>query len=255
MNRLFLYLRTIEFRKNFLLAILSVIILIVSVFFALRSYTIHGESLPVPDLKGLTIEKAVTLLRDRGLRYSIDSLYIADLPGGTITEQDPAPNTKVKEKRTVYLTVVKKQPPDINFPDIENKPLAEAKAILLNAGVRVGNIAYRPNVALNIVLDATLNGKIVHAGDAIPKGVSINLTLGDGKGEAEVDIPNLIGLTLSEARLAASGGSSSLSIGEVIYEGPIGDTSKAVIIRQNPFVSDTLMKIAIGSRINIVLSK
>ncbi|MGX5689273.1 hypothetical protein [Arcticibacter tournemirensis] len=105
------------------------------------------------------------------------------------------------------------------------------------------------------VLEATLNGKTVHAGDVIPKGVVINLTLSDGKGDAEVDIPNLIGLTLNEARLAASGGSSSLSIGDVIYEGSIEDTSKAVIIRQNPFVSDTLVKIAIGSRINIVLSQ
>lgn len=255
MNRLFLYLRTIEFRKNFLLAILSVIILIVSVFFALRSYTRHGESLPVPDLKGLKIEEAVALLRDRGLRYSIDSLHIADLPGGTITEQDPAPNTTVKAKRTIYLTVVKKHPPDISFPDIENKPLEEAKAILLNAGIKIGNMTYRSHVALNTVLGASLNGKFVHAGDVVPKGVSINLTLGDGKGDAEVDIPNLIGLTLNEARLAASGGSSSLSIGEVIYEGSIADTSKAVIIRQNPVASDTLVKIPIGSRINIVLSQ
>lgn len=72
---------------------------------------------------------------------------------------------------------------------------------------------------------------------------------------AEVDIPNLIGLTLNEARLAVSGGSSSLSIGEVIYEGSIGDTSKAVIIRQKPVARDTLTKIPIGSRINIVLSQ
>lgn len=93
MNKLFLYLRTTEFRKSLLLAILSTIILILTVFFALSSYTKHGESLPVPNLKGLTIEKAIALLRSRGLRYSIDSVYINGLTGGIITEQDPAPNT------------------------------------------------------------------------------------------------------------------------------------------------------------------
>lgn len=119
----------------------------------------------------------------------------------------------------------------------------------------IGSIAYRSHVALNAVLEATLNGKTVHVGDVIPKGVVINLTLGDGKGDAEVDILNLIGLTLNEVRLATSGGSSALDIGDITYEGSIEDTSKAIIVRQHPVANDTLSKIAIGSRINIVLSK
>lgn len=255
MNNIILYLRTIAFRRNLALAIMSIVIFVLTVFFALRGYTRHGESFPVPDLKGLTKEKAIALICARGFRYSIDSVYIDDFTGGTIAEQDPAPLTMVKAKRTIYLTVVKMNVPSINFPDIENKPLMEARAILRNAGLKVGNIVYSPHVALNTVLRASLNGKFIYTGNVVRKGASINLVLGDGRGDAEVDIPDLIGLTLNEARVAVSGGNSSLNIGEIVYEGFIEDTSKAVIVRQNPTVSDSTNRITVGSRINVVLSR
>lgn len=66
-------------------------------YYILQSgYTHHGEGLPVPKLKGLSIEKAIELLEEKGLRYQInDSIYMIDQPPGMVVEQDPDPNTNV----------------------------------------------------------------------------------------------------------------------------------------------------------------
>ncbi|HCN85176.1 MAG TPA: serine/threonine protein kinase, partial [Sphingobacteriaceae bacterium] len=66
MNKFFLYLKTEEFRKNLIIAVTSILAFLLAIFFILRVYTRHGESLPVPSLKGMTVEKAVALLESQG---------------------------------------------------------------------------------------------------------------------------------------------------------------------------------------------
>ena len=99
MNKFFAYLRTETFRRNLLIAIGSVIGFILIIFFSLRFYTRHGESISVPQLKGLSVENAVASLESLGLRYQVDSVYQMDKEPGLVVEQDPDPNTSVKSNR------------------------------------------------------------------------------------------------------------------------------------------------------------
>lgn len=87
----------------------------------------------------------------------------------------------------------------------------------------------------------------------MPKGSRIDLVLGDGRGNEEVDIPSLIGLTIDEARFALKNG-AMLSLGNVYYEGEITDTANAVIVKQDPFLTDSVTKVKIGTPVNITLS-
>src|SRR5436190_8628958 len=69
----------------------------------LDNYTHHGESITVPDLRGMTREKLVKFIENKHLQYKVvDSLYEVGKTPGTVIEQDPAPDSKVKENRTIY---------------------------------------------------------------------------------------------------------------------------------------------------------
>lgn len=253
MNKFFKYLATPNFRNQFIIAASVILILVIGLYISLKFYTRHGEGKPVPNLKGLSIENAVQLLESEGFRYQIDSIFILDKKPGLVLEQDPDPNTNVKINRMIYLTIVSSQTPDVNFPDIENKTLVEAQAMLENYGLKIGDTTYKPDIARDAVLAFNYAGQPVRIGQKIPKGSRINLVLGDGFGASEVELPDLKGLTLSEAMFSIKG--ASLTLGDVTYEGMVKDSANAVIVSQTPtIVPDSTNKVSIGTRINLILS-
>lgn len=252
MSKFFAYLGTKTFRTNVLMAIGCVILLLIIVFYSLSFYTRHGEGVPVPKLKGLLVEDAVELLKSQGFRYEIDSVYLMDKTPGMVVEQDPDPNTNVKQNRFIYLTIITRSAPDVNFPDIEGKSFLEARAVLNNFGLKVGDTSYVSDVAKDVILETSFGGKKISKGEKIPKGSKLDLTLGDGMGASEVDIPNLLGLNLSEARMALMG--SSLVLGNITYEGDITDSTNIKISKQFPSLSDSVSKVSIGTPIDVVLS-
>lgn len=252
MQKFFKYLISPEFRKQFLIAIVSVFVLVIIIVIALRYYTRHGEGQAVPNLKGLNISNAISVLEAEGFSYQIDSVFVLDKPAGTVLEQDPDPNTQVKINRIIYLTIVSSLTPEVSFPDIEDKTFREALAILENYGLKVGDTVYKNDIARDAVLSYSIANKSIVIGQKIPKGSKVNLVLGDGMGAQNVDIPNLVGLTLSEAMFSIKG--ASLNLGIITYQGEISDTVSAVIVAQNPSVKDSVVKAIMGTKINLILS-
>lgn len=252
MSKFIAYLKTKSFRNNFIAAICTVVVILLIAFFSLRYYTKHGEGLNVPELKGLTLGQAVSKLEELGLRYEIDSVFIMDKPPGIVTDQDPDANTFVKDNRTIYLTVNTSQAPNVNFPDIENKSLREAVAILESYRLKLGDTTYKPDVAKDVVLETYFGGQLIKAGEVLPTGSRINLTLGDGRGNEDVELPNLLGFPLDEAKFSLRG--AMLTLGTITYEGEITDTASAIIVSQFPLPADTVVKVKIGTPVNITLT-
>ncbi|WP_443938925.1 PASTA domain-containing protein [Pedobacter sp. MW01-1-1] len=252
MSKFIDYLKTKSFRNNILAAVFTVISILLIAFFSLRYYTKHGEGLFVPTVKGLSFEQAVAKLEEAGLKYEVDSVFIMDKPPGIVIDQDPDPNTFVKDNRTIYLTVNAGKTPNTKFPDIEFKSLREAQAIIESSRLKIGDTTYKPDVSKDVVLAASFGGQPIRTGQIIPVGSRIDLVLGDGRGSEEVEIPQLLGLTVDEARFSLKG--SNLSLGEIIYEGTITDSANAVITKQDPMTTDSLTKVSIGTRVNITLS-
>lgn len=253
MSKFISYLKTKSFRNNFIAAIVTVVVIVLAAFFSLRYYTKHGEGLNVPVLKGLAFTQAVSKLEGLGLRYEVDSVFVMDSPPGIVIDQDPEANTFVKGNRTIYLTVNVALAPNVKFPDIEFKPLREAQALIENYGLKLGDTTYRSDVSKDVVLQAMFGGQPLKAGESLPKGSRIDFVLGDGKGSEEVDIPSLIGLTKDEAVFALKNG-AMLTLGTITYEGEIIDSANAVIIKQDPFLTDSVSKVKIGTPVNITLS-
>lgn len=252
MSKFIDYLKTGSFRNNLIGAIFTVFMLLFIAYFSLRYYTKHGEGLNVPLVKGLTFAQAVKKLEDAGLKYEVDSVYIMDQSPGIVIDQDPDANTFVKDNRTIYLTINSGLTPNTKFPDIDTKSLREAQAILESSRLKVGDTTYTHDVAKDVVLQTSFGGQPIAAGQSLPVGSRIDLVLGDGRGNGEVEIPQLIGLTLGEAKFSLKG--SMLSLGTVLYEGAITDSTTAVITKQDPMPADSLNKVSIGTRINITIA-
>lgn len=215
-------------------AIVVVIILIfTSVSFILNSYTRHGDSLTVPDIRGLRIEDAIHLLEEKSLRYIIsDSLYFDDKPKLSILEQNPAPNSKVKEGRFIYITINSNKAPQVALPNLLDVSLRQAEAMLGSVGLKVGKLIYKPDIAKDVVLDVQYLNMSLQPGKKIGKGTAVDLILGDGLGGENISLPDLTGLTLEEARNLIT--SSSLTLGSVVYLGAVSDSAETRVARQNP---------------------
>jgi beta-lactam-binding protein with PASTA domain len=253
MNKFWAYLKTKQFLNTLLMIIGSVFVIVMIVVFTLNIYTRHGSGIPVPQLKGLTVEKAMGILKDQGFEYKIDSVYVLDQPPGSVIEQDPDPGTNVKENRTIYLTVVTRLAPNVVLPDLEPYTYREAVAIISNYGLKVGDTIYKPDIARDRILGVQFGGQPIKAGTKIPKGSRIDLILGNGEGASEVDIPDLTNQDLDAAKFVIKNG--GLTVGIITYQGAITDSTSLVVVSQSPMKTDSLSKVSNGTRINLTVTQ
>lgn len=244
--------------KIFLYNVLGAIALYIIVFWlgtsALNSYTRHGETITVPDLNGLTLEKAKEILSERDLEFAVsDSSFSDKKPKLAVLEQNPSANSKVKEGRTIYLTLNAVIPPQVKMPDLTDNSLKQAQMVLENVGLRVGSLIYKPDLAQNVVLDWMNHGRHVAIGDDIKKGSTIDLILGDGLGNTEVEVPDLIGHSLREVKFILD--ASSLNLGAVIADNTVrGDSLNAVVYKQTPSTLDADNKLNLGEAVDVYIT-
>ncbi len=234
------------------MAVGSVVIAILIVFFSLGFYTRHGEGIPVPQLKGMQVEKAMSLLKEQGFEYKIDSVYVFDKAPGAVVEQDPDAGTNVKENRTIYLTVVTRLAPPVALPDLEQYTYREAAATLANFGLKIGDTSSRPDIA-NHVLEVRFGGQVIKPGTKLPKGSKIDLVLGNGIGANEVDLPDFTNQDLDGVKFTIK--QSNLTLGTITYQGMITDSTNVVVISQSPMKTDSTTKVSIGTRINLTVGQ
>ncbi len=231
------------------------LILLISVFFFFRVYTLHGQSAPVPDFTGLTESQLQHLISSRQLRYTIiDSVHINDLPPGIVMEQVPTAGEHVKKNRRIFFTINAWTEEQIAVPGLSDYSLRNARVILESFGLQTGELVYIPSEYTNLVLGQLKDGKPIEAGTLVPRGTRIDLLVGRGLSQETTAIPNLIGLTLEEAEKLAN--SVYLNIGAVIYADTVAtaeDTVQAFIWRQKP-LSHQDMVLHLGASIDIWLS-
>lgn len=249
MNKFFQFLKTPVFRKNLIYALLFIGVLFIAIYFTLSSYTKHGKALRVPDVTNMHITEATKTLKRAGLKIKVDSTYQLDVAPGTVVDQDPSPEELVKVGRTIYLTAINHQAPEIPLPNMVEKTLVEASVLINNSSLRIGDTTYISDIARDVVLDVKFAGTSIKPGTKVAKGAKIDLVLGNGQGPNEVKAPNLRGLTLDEASFALQG--LGLKVGNVSYEDG-ESSSSAVVIHQSPDTSRNF--ISIGTQVDMTLS-
>jgi beta-lactam-binding protein with PASTA domain len=189
------------------LGVIIVVYIVVVGFtmFYLDSYTNHGEKITVPNLKGKNIKTIQPLMAELNLDFDVlDSIYDPELAAGTIIDQDPRPTELsevfVKEGRTIRLRVSKRNRV-VEMPDLVDKSQRFAESVLENRGLKV-KVSYRNSTEANgAVLQQLYHGKEVKEGMKLAIGSIIQLIVGRNEGGMPVDVPNLYGLTIQEAKI------------------------------------------------------
>lgn len=187
--------------RHLMAMVLVVILLCVGVGFGLDAYTHHGEGIVVPDLKGMTYEKAYALLDEKGLAIVVnDSGYNKQLPANSVLAQTPAFGQKVKQGHIIYVTVNSPHSPTFAIPDIvDNSSLREAEARLMAMGFRL-TAPQLIDGEKDWVYGILCQGRRISNGDRIPIDYPLTLMVGKGTfddadsilyvepvGESEVD--------------------------------------------------------------------
>jgi len=202
----------------------------------LGMYTMHGESMAVPNIKGKSVEEVAGLLSNMDMTYEVtDSIYTDEFPRGSIVSQNPKATKQVKRGRTIYLTINSTVPEMVEAPDLIGKSKRIAIPILEITGLKLVSLKYRPDESCtDCVVGLEYNGKNLQPGEKVRKGEGVNLILGQTS-TVPTTAPDLRGLTYTEAYELII--SSSLNVGSVLScEGcqTAKDTSFAFVVNQIP---------------------
>jgi eukaryotic-like serine/threonine-protein kinase len=249
------FFKTKTFKYNALAAVGITIFLIVLNMFALRIYTGHGDSVEIPNLRGKTSSEVSSILNRIDLRFQIrDSVYSREAAPGTVLAQFPTAGMKVKENRTIFITLCALNREMIPMPQLTDISYRQAVNIIESSGLISGNIEYKTSEFPNLVLEQKVDGKIVRVGEMIPKGSSVDLVLGsDSNGETS-EVPSLFGRNLQEARLIL--GEAFLNAGTITYDESVlyeAMKAKAIIFKQSPDPAE-MFEVPKGTAIDLWLT-
>ena len=145
-----------------------IVILFLVVFVKFLDFsTNHGEEIKVPDLSKMKLEIAEEKLDEDGLEvFLLDTVeFKPDFPPYTIVEQDPIAGSKVKDGRKIYVKLNAGGYAMVTFPDLKNKTFRQSTNALRALGLVEGELKYVPDLAKDIVLEVSYNGRPVKAGD------------------------------------------------------------------------------------------
>ena len=235
--------------KNVFLAVVVLILLFFGWLKYLAIYTNHDNFILVPDLYDIEISTLDSLVYTYGLRYEIiDSIFDKSKLKGVVVNQDPLPNTKVKENRKIYLTINSLQTRKVYFPDIYDLTLRQAVRKLNKNGLDVGKLTYRSHIATNKILNYKVNGININIGQELYHGTTVDLVVGKGLSNEKILVPNLIGLLRSEANIILK--STSLNIGLEYFNTAVVDSNSAIIYKQYPSYNEG-KEISIGSTLDL----
>ena len=245
---------------NILVAIASTAVVILLFFGCLSWITGHGKYEKVPDIVGQNVSAAINLLESKGFKVEVsDSVFTTTVPGLTITKQIPDGDALVKFGRTIYLTVNRSVPPKIEMPSLIGFSFKSAALYLQSMGLKLGDTTYKPDFAHNAVLEQLFNKEPIKPGTQISIGSTIDFVLGSGIGDSAMNMPDIVGLTLSAAKSRL--GLSGLSAGSIVAIGEVSDSANAFVVRQNPAIyseavagQKTINKIRQGSTVDLYIS-
>jgi beta-lactam-binding protein with PASTA domain len=217
----------------------------------MSGYTRHGESIKVPHLRGFHISEGGVLAAAEGLELIIsDSIYVENMPGGTITEQNPDSGFNVKDGRKIYVTVSTYGIPKIILPNLKYDDKRNVVSQLEMLGFRIGETKYIPSTCVDCLEFFEMKGNEIQPGARLNNGATIDLVLGGGKSDRFIPVPDLRGMHLQEA--IAFLRRCSLSTGNLDFEKVAEKDSSIIrVFQQKPEPASPEAVIYLGMPIDL----
>lgn len=163
-------------------------------------YTRYGTAVEVPDVRDQPVEQARLMLREQGLYVEEqEGQYNPNVPQDVVVDQSPAPHTSVKPDRRIYLTLNRGELPTMVLPDFTDISRREARNRAEGRGLVVDSMRAD---SIPSPHENTITRQSPAPGDTVTLGSSITFWYSTGLGTEETTVPDLVGLTVAEARSA-----------------------------------------------------
>ena len=179
----------------------------------------------VPDVTGLTYDKAKAQLEDKGFTVE-QKTEESDRTPGVVTAQDPSGDTEQEKGSTITLTVAKEAEKS-TVPDVLGQSCDAAKQ-QMQASDLVGNCTEVETDDDNQV------GKVIQttpqAGTSVDPNSSVNIQIGKKKQQQKVKVPQVVGQTVGQAKqILAQAGFTTIQ-----FAGGSDQSDNALVAGQNP---------------------
>ena len=175
-----------------------------------------GKEVAVPDLAGKTVEEATAELEQYGLKLQVgDEITSSDYEKGQIVSQDPEAKMTVKEGYTIKVSVSKgkeQQVKEGTIPPVVGKTRSDVEFILKTYGYNLGGVREQnSDMPKDVVIDQSPK-----AGTAADPGTSVDIVVSIGKAVEYVQMPDLMGKGIDEAKQELE--TAGLTLGTPGYE-------------------------------------
>src|SRR5918998_305198 len=170
----------------------------------------------VPDVVGSGRAEAEQALKAAGFEVEVDERESSFDNQDRVMGQDPSGGTRAEVGSGVTITVGT-GPSSVPIPRLYGKTPAQAKSVLLGAGLSLGTLSrdYNSDVAQgNIYFQNPSGGENVEPGTAVDVTVSL--------GPEQVEVPEIYGLSVAAAQTALSNAGLNSTPIEVEGEEPAG---------------------------------
>lgn len=198
----------------------------------------------VPNLIGLDFN---TVNKDKvtyNFKWDVTNVYDADKPIDIILSQSPQPSEKkIKEGSTIQITVNSEET-TLNLPSVDGRTKDDAVQ-------KIKSVNLVPEV-LMVLDNQTAEGYVKQtyptAGSKVTIGSSVKIYVSKKAGEARVEVPNLVGLTLSEAQTKLK----EVGLNYDGYSYMPSTVAKDKIVAQNPLRGAKVNK---DTNVKVILSE
>ena len=194
------------------ISILIAICIFIADLFMMPLYVRHGEGSYMVNVKDKPIDYAVDILASEGHKGLVsDTLFSSSFKPGTVIDQYPSPNMRVKEGRTVRLTIAHSERM-VLVPDLIGRSERSAEIDIRQAGLEIDTVYKEYN---SDVPFGNVTWQYPKGGDFLSKGMGIHLTISLGVPPNFFQAPNVFGLSKKKAinELEKAG----FSLGKIYY--------------------------------------
>ncbi len=197
-----------------ILSIIGMIVVfsIVAEYIVMPAYTRQNQNRIMIDIKNRNLDDVIKILKSENYRYEIsDTLYTNKFKLGTIVDQYPKPNTRVKSGRTVRLKIAQPEK-SVAIPNLIGQSRRSAELELNQMELLIDTVytEYNPEYP-----NGTIAWQYPKAGDRRKKGMGIQITVSKGMPPNFFQVPNLIGLSINQAKDLIF--KSRLKVGKISY--------------------------------------
>ncbi len=202
------------------------------------------EKTTMPDVTGMTEEKAQSTLETAGISYGTTTyVYDDDVEAGDVISTDPSAGEEVTDSTVVTLTV-SRGTETTSVPSVVGMTKKKAKSTLEKAGFKVTvEKEYSDTVDEGVVISQSPT-----SGKTVENGSTVTIVVSKGKETTYVSVPSVVGKSISKAQSTLSNYGLSST-----YTEEYSDTVEAGLVISQSVEEGT--EVEEGTTITLVVSK